>query len=302
MDELNIATQIKNITLETALKDLSKLQEMDITTITPQCRTGNNFIDFFMFRYRLQTISRKKMTFFQFVSNTEYQAKPYIQKLIKYQDHLKINKLTKLYRIFTLHCGTISLFKPIRAIEVYTRFKPRSILDPCSGWGGRLVGACVCNIPFYTGIDLNINLKEPYEAMINKLKPTTTTAMNIHFCDAVTFDYSNLKYDMVLTSPPYFNIELYPYTNKLTKPEWVTLFYIPLFKETFKYLELGGWFCINVNQEIYNDICVGLFGQAHIKLPMSNVKRLINNMTEFIYCWCKGCIIGEPININISII
>ena len=287
MDEIFIVKQIKNITLETALKDLSKLRQIDITTISPQSRTGNNFIDFFMFRYRLQTISRKKMTFFEFISDTEYQAKPYIQNLIQYQSHLKINKLTKLYRIFTLHCGTISLFKPIRAIEVYTRFKPRSILDPCCGWGGRLVGACVRNIPFYTGIDLNINLKEPYEEMMSHLKTITTTEMNIHFCDAVSFDYSNLKYDMVLTSPPYFNIELYPYTNKLTKPEWVTSFYIPLFKETFKYLELGGWFCINVNQEIYNDICIGLFGQAHVKIQMSNNVRPMNYLTEFIYCWNK---------------
>ena len=159
--QLQIAKQIKNISLDNAIKDLLKLKEIDTTSITTECRVGNTFLDFFMFPFRLATISRKGFNFYSFVNDTEYHARPYIKNLLDYQANLLVNEITKLYRIYSLHCGTISIFKPLRAIEVFKKFKPRSVCDPCMGWGGRLLGACICGVPCYTGIDLNIGLKEP---------------------------------------------------------------------------------------------------------------------------------------------
>ena len=288
--QLQIAKQIKDISLDNAIKDLFKLKDIDTTRLTIECRVGNTFLDFFMFPFRLNTISRKGFNFYSFVNDTEYHARPYIKNLLDYQANLLINEITKLYRIYSLHCGTISIFKPLRAIEVFKYFKPRSVLDPCMGWGGRLLGACICGVHCYTGIDLNIELKEPYGRMVSLLngvfKPITL--IKLHFCDAVGFDYSSLDYDLVLTSPPYFNIELYPGTNKLTKTEWINNFYNPLFKATYAGLALGGWFCINVNPEIYLTVLNILLGNAHIILPMSNKVRPSNNVGEFIYCWRKG--------------
>ena len=39
-------------------------------------------------------------------------------------------------------------------MEIYHLFNPHTVLDPTMGWGGRLVGACVLDVPKYIGIDL----------------------------------------------------------------------------------------------------------------------------------------------------
>ena len=95
-------------------------------------------------------------------------------------------------------------------MELYSRFKPKSVLDFTMGWGGRLVGACALDVPNYIGIDSNKQLKEPYQRMVKLLnKLGTNTKINLMFKDALKVDYSKLDYDCVLTSPPYYNVEVY---------------------------------------------------------------------------------------------
>ena len=130
---------------------------MDLTKISNETRIGNKFVDHFTFLQRLETIGIKGMNYFDFVLNTEYHKKKYIKNLLDYQKGE--DKYVALYRVFKLHCGSIGLFKPLTAMEIYSRFKPRSILDFCMGWAGSLVGAAALDVPNYIGIDLNKNLK-----------------------------------------------------------------------------------------------------------------------------------------------
>jgi hypothetical protein len=290
-----IATEIKPITLAEAIADLNKL--ILIKNPKTESRIGNKFIDYFTFEERLATKTRKGMNFYEFICNTEYQARPYIKNLLVYQEGLKINELTKLYRIYSLHCGSVALFKPLKALEVYKYFNLSvAVLDPCMGWGGRLVGAVVAKVPHYIGIDSNANLKEPYKKMIDKLNELTnptnhgqkgTTIIETHFCDAVTFDYSKLSYDMIFTSPPYFNTELYSYTNKRTKTEWIESFYKPVFLNAWKHLLVDGWLIVNISVVIYNTVFVEMFGLAHFVIPLNLKMRPQCAVKEFIYCWQK---------------
>jgi DNA modification methylase len=78
------------------------------------------------------------------------------------------------------------------------------------GWGGRLVGACIAGVPKYIGIDTNRNLEAPYKNMCEQLKKLSPcTDAQLLFVDALTVDYSAFEYDMVFTSPPYYNKEIY---------------------------------------------------------------------------------------------
>ena len=127
--------------------------------------------------------------------------------------------------------------------------------------------------------------------MVKLLKKMgTTTKIKLMFKDALTVDYSKLDYDFVLTSPPYYNIELYTGTNHKTEEEWETTFYIPLFTKTFKHLKRGGYYVLNIPQKVYESVCVDLFGKADIKMPL---KLKLKNMHtekeyhEFIYVWKK---------------
>lgn len=286
-----IAKKIKNITEEEAIKDYEHLKEIDLKKVTNETRIGNKFVDYFTFRQRLETIGVKGFSYFDFIKDTEYHKKKYIKNLLDYQKG--DDKEVALYRIFKLHAGSIGLFKPLTAMEIYKRFKPTSILDFTMGWGGRLVGACALDIPNYTGIDTNKSLKEPYKKMTKLLKQLgTNTKIKLMFKDALKVDYSKLNYDLVLTSPPYRNLEIYEGMKTKTDEEWNTEFYIPLFTKTYRHLKKGGYYILNIPKEIYENVCINLLGKANIKIPLKKKAHPKKNTsdkdyTEFLYVWYK---------------
>ena len=221
-----------------------------------------------------------------------------------------MNDYKKWYHIFNLYQSSITIFKPVLAMEIYNKFKPHTVLDPTMGWGGRLVGACALNSSSsseknpsgypkkYIGIDINKNLEKPYIEMKDKLKELgTKTEIQLMFKDALKVDYSKLKYDMVFTSPPYYNIEIYKGTIRQSKEEWDENFYKPLFEKTYKYLENGGHYILNVPSEVYERVCIPLLGKADILFPLKKIERGTSstktgkevniNYKEYIYIWKK---------------
>jgi len=209
-----------------------------------------------------------------------------------------INEYKKWYYIFNLYHGAISIFKPVLAMEIYHKFKPHTVLDMTMGWGGRLVGACALDVPEYIGIDMNKDLEEPYKQMITKLKELgTKTKIKLMFQNALNVDYSKLKYDMVFTSPPYYNIEIYKGTERMKKEQWDNEFYKPLFEKTYKYLQRNGYYILNVPEEVYNRVCIPLLGKADIIFPLKKAERNSSisktgnkneiNYKEYIYIWKK---------------
>jgi len=288
-----IAKKLKNITEEEAINDYEHLKQMDLKKVSNETRIGNKFVDYFTFPERLETIGIKGFNYFDFTQDTEYHKKKYIKNLLDYQKG--DDKHVALYRIFKLHAGSIGLFKPLTAMEVYNRFKPKSVLDFCMGWGGRLVGACALDVPNYIGIDLNRSLKEPYARMVRLLKQLNAkTKIKLMFKDALKVDYSKLDYDMVLTSPPYRNLEIYEGADESrTDDEWDQEFYIPLFTKTYKHLKKGGHYALNVPKDIYEAVCLDLFGPADIKMPLKKKAHPKNKLTkkgynEYIYVWIKA--------------
>lgn len=107
--------------------------------------------------------------------------------------------------------------------------------------------------------------------------------------DAVSYDYSTISpgYDMVFTSPPYYFIEKYSHNESYaSKDEMDQKFYIPAFSNTFKHLLPGGHFVLNVNKEIYERVCLALFGPAEQTMACKKSKRQ-NDYREMIYIWNK---------------
>jgi DNA modification methylase len=69
-----------------------------------------------------------------------------------------------------------------------------------------------------------------------------------------------LNYDMVFTSPPYFNIEQYNHMPLKSKQEWAE-FYHDLFSLTYKNLAQGGVYAINCSIVIFNISLRPLLGE-----------------------------------------
>jgi DNA modification methylase len=127
----------------------------------------------------------------------------------------------------------------------------------------------------------------PYNNLTNFLSTYSQTKINMLFQNALEVDYSNLEYDFVFTSPPYYFIQKYENNSIYTsKDEMDKLFYIPLFTKTFANLKQGGNYLLNVNKEVYERVCVPILGEAYEKYPYKKSKRQ-NKYQEIVYLWKK---------------
>jgi hypothetical protein len=284
----NIKNQIKDISLEDIEKDYEKLTQIDITRDLYRIYTGNKVVDYFTLKERLYTRGNKGINFYDFLATiNKYNEQRYYINFMENVSKKNKSEIRNQYDFFKLYMGSISIFKPLNAMTIYHKYKPKIVLDFTMGWGGRCVGACASGIRKYIGIDANTRLIKPYREMKKFLKTKSTTKLQFYFTDCLNINYKLLKYDLVLTSPPYWNLETYgdeiiPFKNK---QQWIDQFYNPIFRNTYNNLDIGGHYCLNVNKEIYERVCIPLMGEATEKIPLCIEKR--GNYMEYIYIWKK---------------
>lgn len=294
LSKKSIANLLYPVSLKEAIDDFNKLKVVDCNDKN-NSTVGSKFVNHFTVIERLNTKGRRGVSFYEMYYNFNdfYNNKPYFRngidsvfkkKFFSFDDDKKVKNLKSF---FSLYMGNVGIFRPIIAKNIICNYKPKRMLDFTMGWGGRLVAACSENIEAYIGVDLNTNLKKYYTRMSNCLKGLSNTKITLFFKDAVTVDYSKLDYDFVLTSPPYYNVEIYNKNKVLTKEEWKETFYIPIFTETYKHLKKNGHYCLNVPEYIYNDICVDILGKCHDKILLSKVIRKTDDYNEYIYIWNK---------------
>jgi len=286
-----IADKIYTLTEKDVLEDFNKLREIGCKYHKDLSIIGNKVVNKFTLVERLNSKGKQNVSFYDLYYNrNNFKNKSFVKKMVEfYKQHRKNYDDAKIFfRISNLYYSAISIFKPLIAMKIYCLYKPTSILDFTMGWGGRLVGACALDIPNYIGIDSNMNLREPYNKMTNFLKKHSKTNIDLYFQDSLEMDYSKLNYDMVLTSPPYYNTEIYGSNDKKTKEQWEKEFYIPIFERTFKYLKKGGYYCLNIPKEVYDNVAIKVLGKPSTKILLPKSKRTSSEKyEEFIYVWKK---------------
>ena len=224
VEKQEISRKIKPILWEDIQKEYQTLKNIGANAVieSPRSRLGNDIVDYFTFQERLNTRGKYGLSYYDFLANMKsgdpenpLKKKKFIQTMLKYYQDVKNKNQTKneykVYKeVYNICISAINIFRPLMAMEVYTMFKPTCVLDFTCGWGGRLLGACVLDVPQYIGIDSNKHLAKPYHSLTTFLKEQgAKTDIQLFFEDALTFDYSTLKYNMVFTSPPYYDLEIY---------------------------------------------------------------------------------------------
>lgn len=295
-EKANIAKKIKDITMENVEEDMNKLIKIGINAnmISERSKIGNNVVDYFTFVQRLETKGKYNVNYFEFLVNLDtFREKKFIQTMLKYYDDVKNKNNTKheykvLKEVYNICISAINIMRPLNCMEIYTRFNAKRVLNFCAGWGGSTVAAAALNLDAFYGIEINTDLKMPYDKMVSYLRIKSNTEFSIHFGDAVDFDYSKCNYDTVFASPPYYFIE--KYANNVdykSKADMDEKFYKPVFSKTYLHLKKGGHFIINICKEVYDNVLKKLFGEAHIVFPLKKSKRQ-NNHTEMVYVWTKN--------------
>lgn len=159
---------------------------------------------------------------------------------------------------FKMRLQIVANYKPVVAREIYNMYgNEGSVLDFCSGYGGRLVGFWGSKCKEYVGIDPNLDLVGPYSKLknwLNKVDPQDKL-VEMHCSAAEDFDYSLYKnrFDLVFTSPPYFNLERYSHDSTQS---WVRYKDINTWKEKFLFATIRKIYpCVKPNGYIIINIC-----------------------------------------------
>jgi len=179
-----------------------------------------------------------------FNRNTEKLARMALEKY-------KAITMDNLDRIVYENIKSCSSFKPINLKYIIKRFNCKSVLDPSSGWGDRLMAAMACDVR-YVGVDPNYLLHPKYKQMIEFFMPAKKrkryTMIEAKIQEA---KLPAEKFDLVFTSPPYFKIEQYSNNGRVVdanETDWFNNFMIPMINKTYVKLKNGGYFVLVINQ------------------------------------------------------
>jgi hypothetical protein len=121
--------------------------------------------------------------------------------------------LHQLVRGLSARRITISFFKPLLAAAIYKHYlgtvKSPVVLDPCCGFGGRLLGF-KSQYPNGKYIGCEPNVDTYNELMELRRTAKWEDSVEIYNCKFEDFtNWRNNKFDLVFTSIPYYDVEIY---------------------------------------------------------------------------------------------
>lgn len=119
-------------------------------------------------------------------------------------------------------------FNPSVAASILNEFKPVRVLDPMIGWGGRSLAA-LCNprVRRFVGCDLQSNSVASAHRLAHIVN--TRASYDFHHVDSTRWmGETHERFDLVLTSPPFFNTERYEGVESTDDLNlWYQTFFIP---------------------------------------------------------------------------
>ena len=220
------------------------------------------------------------------------------QRLWRSMISLDMTNLTRasLLKAFGLKYYRVSNFPPLVARNLYDYYflpeqSNKRVLDVCSGYGGRFMGfwaSKTCSE--YIGIDPNPHLVEPYhnlQSWMSTYFPNPNKRVTFIENCAEDVDYSQIgAFDIIFTSPPYFDLEIYAEDPKQSchrYPQiesWRDNFLFKTLDKVILVLKPGGVLSINIkNSKKWKlDLCAemcsfiqskGLQQMETLSLPLS---------------------------------
>lgn len=181
-------------------------------------------------------------------------------------------------RILKTRNGTrgVGNFKPVIAKFIYDSNCPvdGKVLDPCAGYGGRLSGCIASNKGiYYHGIDPNSktaigNIKMADFFSMKDILNSKVYDFNFRFdlgCAEEVMPSLSNEYDLIFTSPPYFDTEVYSseinqsYNKYNEYKQWLKYFLQTIVDESKRLLTKNGKLVLNIKNstkyKIADDLC-----------------------------------------------
>lgn len=119
------------------------------------------------------------------------------------------NELTNFEIMRGLHISGMvrgySHFSLDGLFEFLERYNIKSVYDPCSGWGERMLAFSKSGVD-YLGVDINEHLFDGYVSLVEQYGLDNVSFM---IGDSSKIDLSHAHHDCVFTCPPYEGLEIY---------------------------------------------------------------------------------------------
>lgn len=153
-------------------------------------------------------------------------------------------------------------------LTILNIFKPKKWLDISAGWGDRLISSLLYGVEEYFACDPNKDLQVGYNQIINTLCPDNKknnfTIIPNGF-ENITIPHRN--YDIIFTSPPFFDTEIYSTyeSDSIIKYKtidvWYDRFLLYSIKKAITYLSNDGYLILYMDftdesyiQRLINDV------------------------------------------------
>jgi hypothetical protein len=251
-----------NDTLTNVSTDWEKLKSYTIKTnhINAQCTVGLSIIKKYMTHiYDVKNYKGKSISLLWTKENIEKtltvnrrsHSTPYVSEIIR-----QIG--------FIAGISKVTIYRPLLTKRIVEYFGAKEVLDVCVGWGGRMLGSACLDEVYYTGIEPCNNTYQSLQKIIHDLaldKVTLyqDTAENV-------LPLLERKFDLAITSPPYYNLEIYSDEESQSHQygsyaKWYDLFLKPVVEGVINILKDDGKSCWSVKNfktdkqyNLYDDI------------------------------------------------
>lgn len=165
---------------------------------------------------------------------------------------------------FTAGTSKVTIYRPLLTKRIVDTLNCKNVLDVCIGWGGRMLGSACLDGVRYTGVE---PFSKTYNGL-NKIKQELELDNVILYNDIAENIIPNLKkeYDIAITSPPYYNLEIYTDESSQSHhygsyEEWIDKFLKPVVYGVLNKLIDTGYSCWSVKNfktdkkyNLYDDI------------------------------------------------
>lgn len=244
----------------------------------------NNVTDYFTERCRIGCTFGKHDTPLNFWINN--------QNLFK-----GVNSYTQQKSIIYRNAKMCNNFRISVALTILQFFMAKKWLDISAGWGDRLIAAIGHNVELYCGVDPNECLHPNYQEIINKLAPLEQHNKYILIKGGFeTATLPNTTFDLVFSSPPFFDLEVYSKSAEdsliryPTVDAWYHKFLMVSLKKAAGYLEKRGHMVLYMSEGIHTDYIKNMIKEMNLIMEYKGIIYYFypnKNIPRPLYVWQK---------------
>ena len=193
-----------------------------------------------------------------------------------------------------------SFYRPHFAKQIIemTGLRQGRLFDPCAGWGGRMLGTVAAGW-HYTGCEPNPATHANLVRMMHFISAHNQVQLHANPVEDLSID-PDTRFDVVLTSPPYFDLEKYDsdqnqsYVKHPRYDSWRDQWLIPLINRCLDHLPTTGISAWNVMKMGRRDLPATvvdahqsrgwrLIATIGFNSPLNNIRKLKNKDVTYVF-------------------